>query len=269
MVVKSLTAGAPAGTGISSGTNLSSTWQSVNDLGDGWARCHAFGVTPAGTVAVVIRFSASNTSTAPAATTADIAYSGGSTYGLDLSAPQVSFAYGDQPWAGLDSRTPLPDAYVFPITTQPAGTALSVRFLLYGLPATDSDPNRLPASCAIVGAGLAQSLGDSEWGVETSYLSFSRRERDETFGTVTFMKRGAAKTARATGYLDTSIVTGDAVQRALIAADGVPSLFDFNNSDSDYSRLRVFGFVTQFRSIIQAASWESVTLDIEGLVEEA
>lgn len=269
MVVKSLTAGAPAGTGISSGTNLSSTWQSVNDLGDGWARCHAFGVTPAGTVAVVIRFSASNTSTSPAATTADIAYSGGSTYGLDLSAPQVSFAYGDQPWAGLDSRAPLPDAHVFTITSQPAGTALSVRFLLYGLPATESEPNRLPASCAIVGAGLAQSLGDSEWGVETSYLSFSRRERDETFGTVTFMKRGAAKTARATGYLDTSIVTGDAVQRALIAADGVPSLFDFNNRDSDYSRLRIFGFVTQFRSIIQAASWESVTLDIEGLVEEA
>ena len=40
-----------------------------------------------------------------------------------------------------------------------------------------------------------------------------------------------------------------------------------NAPDTTYDRLRVFGFYTNLRGILQLASWESLALDIEGLVE--
>ncbi len=42
---------------------------------------------------------------------------------------------------------------------------------------------------------------------------------------------------------------------------------DFNNPGSDYERLKLFGFYTNVRTIIQANSYESLGIDVESLVQ--
>lgn len=128
------------------------------------------------------------------------------------------------------------------------------------------DPAK-PAAIGTFALGQATTLGGTEWGVESSILSFSRKERDDTFGTVTFVKRGSARQLRATAFIDTDLTSGDEVQQVLSAFDGQPVVWDFNNNGSEYDRLRVFGFHTNVRTLIQATTWESLSIDIEGLVE--
>ena len=148
-----------------------------------------------------------------------------------------------------------------PIDTVAAGSALSIAVTL-----TRNDTTQ-PAQCAVMTVGRAHTLSDTEWGVETSILSFSRKERDETFGTVNFVKRGSSRQIRAVCYLDPAVITGDVVQELLSQWDGMPVYWDFNNDGSAYDRLRAFGFYTNMGSAIQAHSWESLTLTVEGLVE--
>jgi len=148
-----------------------------------------------------------------------------------------------------------------PIDTVAAGSALSIAVTL-----TRNDTTQ-PAQCAVMTVGRAHTLSDTEWGVETSILSFSRKERDETFGTVNFVKRGSSRQIRATCYLDPAVITGDVVQELLSQWDGMPVYWDFNNAGATYDRLRAFGFYTNMGSAIQAHSWESLTLTVEGLVE--
>lgn len=124
-----------------------------------------------------------------------------------------------------------------------------------------------PAKLGLVCAGMARVLSCIEWGVESSILSYSRKERDATFGTVTFIKRGTSRQVRATGYIDPSVITGDVVQNLLAQWDGQPVYWDLNSTDTSYDRLRLFGFYTNLRGIIQAASWETLAMDVEGLVE--
>jgi len=149
-----------------------------------------------------------------------------------------------------------------PLTATVAkGSALTIAVTL-----TRNDTSQ-PAQCAVMTVGRAHTLSDTEWGVETSILSFSRKERDEIFGTVNFVKRGSSRQIRATCYLDPAVITGDVVQELLSQWDGMPVYWDFNNDGSAYDRLRAFGFYTNMGSAIQAHSWESLTLTVEGLVE--
>lgn len=148
-----------------------------------------------------------------------------------------------------------------PIDTVAAGSVMSIAVTL-----TRNDTAQ-PAQCAVMIVGRAHTLSDTEWGVETSILSFSRKERDETFGTVNFVKRGSSRQIRAVCYLDPAVITGDVVQELLSQWDGMPVYWDFNNGGSGYDRLRAFGFYTNLGLAIPAASYESLSLTVEGLVE--
>lgn len=150
---------------------------------------------------------------------------------------------------------------ILPFTTVPTGYTVTVAITL-----TQANSNA-PAQCAVAGVGYGYELADTEWGVETSILDFSRRERDQTYGTVAFMRRGSAKVLRATCYMDPASVAGDVAQYILQDHTGRPLMLDFNNDGSDYDRLRVFGFYTNLRTVISAASYETLALDVEGLVE--
>jgi hypothetical protein len=127
----------------------------------------------------------------------------------------------------------------------------------------------------VVIVGQAAELAFTEWGVETSMLSFSRKERDEVFGSTKFLKRGNSLQTRATCFVDTSVIGGDVVMSFLRAVDGVPVFWDFNNrvlpcggaSVSSFDNMRTFGFSTSARQVIAAPSWHSFVVDVEGLVE--
>lgn len=146
-------------------------------------------------------------------------------------------------------------------STKAAGTTLSLACAL------SRDVATLPVKLGLMCVGLRVPLASTEWEVETSMLSFSRKERDEVYGTVTFVRRGSAKLVKARCYVDPAVVSGDVVMQTLEAVDGRPVFWDFNNGVADYARLRLFGFFTDLATVIKAESYESLSLTVEGLVE--
>ena len=125
----------------------------------------------------------------------------------------------------------------------------------------------LPIRMGVLCVGTRVALSDTSWEVETSILSFSRKERNETYGTVTFVKRGSAKQVQATCFINTATISGDTVMQTLAATDGIPIFWDFNNTGADYARLRLFGFFTNLATVIKGSSFESLSLTVQGLVE--
>ena len=149
---------------------------------------------------------------------------------------------------------------IIPINTVAAGDNLEISFYFVNSPLTS------PPTVGAIGVGYAEALAATEWGVETGFLGFSKRVRDE-WGLVTFTPRGSAKTIRATGFLDPSVYSGDKLLKLLALYDGEPVFFDFNPSDTSYDRLRIYGFCTRATIVLQTPTWESVSLEIEGTME--
>ncbi len=151
---------------------------------------------------------------------------------------------------------------VLPFTEVPVGHTLTVAV---SLTASNTD---LPVQCSVCGVGCGYTLGYTEWGVDISLLDFSRKERDEVYGTVDFIRRGNTKLLRATCYMDVSEASGDVVHYVLQTHTGRPLMLDFNNSPSViYDRLLVYGFYSSVKTVINAGTFEVLSIDVEGLVE--
>ena len=113
--------------------------------------------------------------------------------------------------------------------------------------------------------GRAYTLGSTQWKAETSILSFSRKERDATYGTLTLTPRPSARTLRATCSVYPSSVAGDIVQQGIEYLDGKLAFFDFNNTGTDYDRLRIFGIVQDFGIVISMPTHEVLSMTVEGI----
>lgn len=150
---------------------------------------------------------------------------------------------------------------VLPFTYVASGKLLSIAVTL------TRNTSTLAPTCGMCGVGFGYEVAGTLWGVETSVIDFSRVERDEVFGTIKHLKRGNAKTARATCHVDPEVTTGDVAMLLLRGLSGVPIMMDLNNTGADYDRLRIFGFISNVSTAIQAASYESLSMDVEGLVE--
>ena len=99
-------------------------------------------------------------------------------------------------------------------------------------------------------------------------LADREQERDEVYGTVDFIRRGSTKLLRATCYMDVSEASGDVVHYVLQTHTGRPLMLDFNNSTSViYDRLLVYGFYSSVKTVINAGTFEVLSIDVEGLVE--
>lgn len=163
--------------------------------------------------------------------------------------------------SSTQSGSYLLDSKVLPIAGASAGDTLAISVTLTRSVQTE------PASVGVITIGQGFILATSEWEIETSHLNFSRRERNADFGTIRFIPRGSAKTMRATCFLDSTTSSGDYLLRLLAKLSGAPIFFDLNEGTTDYDRLRIFGICTKATSVIKAVNWESVSLDLEGLVE--
>lgn len=150
---------------------------------------------------------------------------------------------------------------VLAFTPVAAGKALSIEVTLSRAVLS------LPPTVGAIVIGYGYELATTEWDVETSLLGFSRQERNITYGTISFLPRGSAKVVRATGFLDPAVSSGDHLLQLIAWLSGQPIYFDLNEDGTDYDRLRLYGICTRASSIIKAASWESVSLELEGLVE--
>jgi len=160
---------------------------------------------------------------------------------------------------------------VLPINAVSAGATMAVEITLARYVSSE------PATLAVFCAGRSHQIAITESRVETSILSFSRKERNEVFGTVRFIRRGSARRVRAQCMIDPASVSPDVVQQLLANWDGMPVFWDFNNAlsscgqtlASDIDRYRVFGFFTNpnLAPAIEGASFTSFSIDVEGLVE--
>jgi hypothetical protein len=142
----------------------------------------------------------------------------------------------------------------------PSGTAVTVDVTL------DAYDAAVPIELGVISFGRQFLLANTEWGLESTLYSFSRKERNETYGSVKFIKRGSATQLAATCFFDPAVVSGDTILRLLANYDGEPIMLDFNNTDSDYDRLRVFGFFTNVSLSPMHLSWESLSMEVESLV---
>lgn len=127
---------------------------------------------------------------------------------------------------------------------------------------TRTDVGLFP-KCGYVIVGQSVFIGDTNYGVETGYLSFSKVNRD-TFGNVFTQKGNYAKLMDLPLTIDN--ISYDKVQAAAIAVDGVPTVFDGNNDDTEYSSLLVLGLLTDFRPVIQYFDTSEVNMKIEGII---
>jgi hypothetical protein len=127
----------------------------------------------------------------------------------------------------------------------------------------------LPLEIGVAFMGTTYELADTEWGLETRLLSFSRKEREPTFGNTTFVKRGTATLLTASCYYEPSVIKGDTIFNMLALFDGQPIMMDFNNAStaSDYDRLRVFGFYSEVKTGIPMLSYEMLNMSVESLVQ--
>lgn len=146
-------------------------------------------------------------------------------------------------------------------TSIAAGTTVDVALTLNAY--NTAKPLLLGVACL----AREYALAETEWGVETRILSFSRKERNATFGTVTLVQRGSATLCAATCYYDPAVISGDVIMQTLAAFDGQSLLLDFNNAGTDYDRLRVFGFYTNVRTLLLGLSQESLAMDVESLLQ--
>lgn len=121
--------------------------------------------------------------------------------------------------------------------------------------------------CSVMGLGAEFEIAHTEWGVESALMDFSKIQRDETYGTVEFIKRGNANRVTATCYIDSELASGDVVQSILRKFSGIPVLIDFNNSAANviYDRLIVYGFYTSVRTVINADTYGVLSMEVEGL----
>ncbi len=120
----------------------------------------------------------------------------------------------------------------------------------------------------MIAVGEAFDLGPTKQGLRLRHLNFSRQQRDETFGTVAFLRRGVAKVVSATVMCNNP--DSDTILRGINAYRGGALVWDFNNSDTAFDHLRVWGFSRdhEYPYIGLANGPGEIRMEVEGLVEE-
>ena len=120
------------------------------------------------------------------------------------------------------------------------------------------------ASCGQCVSGISYEIGKTQYGASSGILSFSRKERNDYFG-ITYLKKGnfAKK-------MDLDVmITNDKYNKVyslLADADGVPAIFQGNNTGSNYEPFMIYGFTKSFNMSLQYQSHSECDLEIEGLI---
>lgn len=111
-------------------------------------------------------------------------------------------------------------------------------------------------------AGVAATLGATEYGASAGIADYSRKTTDATTGRTTLEQRRYAKTMKTTLTVDNAVV--DVVARRLAALRATPALW-VGVSDGGYELLSVFGWVRDWQIAIRYPGFSLLTLQIEGL----
>jgi hypothetical protein len=115
------------------------------------------------------------------------------------------------------------------------------------------------ASCGMVSIGLAETYGNTLYGVTTGIMDFSRKEFDDFGNTVLierpYSKRGSFKSVVA----NTQIA---AIQTRLSQLRATPVVYQ---GTDDYSNTWILGFFRDFNISLEHMEQSYLTIEVEGL----
>ena len=119
------------------------------------------------------------------------------------------------------------------------------------------------ASCGQCVCGRGADIGKSQYGIQTGILSYSKKDRDDTYG-YTYLKKGNnAKTLDVDLKLEASQY--NRVSALLTAVDGVPCILNANQS-TDYEPLIVYGFIKSHGMTLNTVNKVEYNIEYEGLI---
>lgn len=119
------------------------------------------------------------------------------------------------------------------------------------------------AKVGLIVAGAKQYLGATLYGVKTSILDFSKKQRDE-FGNVFLKKGNSAKSIDCELIIPTPKL--DIVQKKLESIAGKPCLYLADDRDKAFESLQVYGYYEDFDLLVSNPISSECNINIKGLI---
>ena len=121
------------------------------------------------------------------------------------------------------------------------------------------------ASCGQCCWGYSSFIGHTQYGASAGILSYSRKIRNESYGSMYLKKGSNAKKMN----IDVVIENEDYndVYDIFQALDGIACVFQGNNTDEyNYTPFIIFGFTKEFSMILQYYSQSKCNIEVAGLI---
>jgi len=116
------------------------------------------------------------------------------------------------------------------------------------------------AECGKMVVGIYKDLGETQYGLQSGIMDYSRKETDD-YGNTSVTLRRYAKTAQVDLFIMNSNI--DATQQVLTELRSTPAVWVGSN---DYSLSIIYGFYLDFNIVIEGPNHSECNLEIEGLV---
>lgn len=118
------------------------------------------------------------------------------------------------------------------------------------------------AKCGRVSLGNKRYLGDSEYGLSKGITDFSKIETN-SFG-LTFLNVGSF-VDRFEGDIIIDNTTYDTINKLLTDLRATPAVFDGNNEGSNFKSLIVFGYLSNWNTVISNFAESQISIEISGI----
>lgn len=118
------------------------------------------------------------------------------------------------------------------------------------------------ASCGVLTFGRIHELGSVETGAQAGVISYSRKETDQ-YGTARLLQRPNAKRMSLQVLLTRAELRF--VNRLMASLDAVPCMWSGHEDVDTYGPLQMFGFLRDFRQVVEYYDHALMSADIEGL----
>lgn len=115
-------------------------------------------------------------------------------------------------------------------------------------------------SCGVCVVGLVTDIGSTNYGAEVSIRDYSRKEAD-AFGNYVLVQRAYSKLLKAT--VDVASTRVDSVTKEVSRYRATNLVF--LGSDDIYGALVVYGFISDWRMVIEAPTFSKFSIEIEGM----
>ena len=126
------------------------------------------------------------------------------------------------------------------------------------------DPSVTDCFVGQVIAGRNYDIGKSRYGVQTGIEDYSKIVEDETFGSTYLQQGNYKKTMEVDLFIENPML--NTVNSILTQLRAVPTIWQANQSGTEYDNLLIYGFCKKFNIIMQGATHTECSLQIRGMI---